>query len=249
MWQEIPADAQVQIRSFRRDITLSVSRAVLSSPLGFTMEDLYYASERSKLGQLKRTYFNEEELTAGCELLKERIESGKLQSAIAVSMKAGAKSKLSMGHCMQVAVLNHFSKRVAEEETLELEIYYRVTEGVTKFMADLIFFKRVIIPLVENTLGMKIDRLNLKLSNIFFSSMYFPILAHLSEKPTDFLEALRGTDRKAFSCHLSLLDAALNRPNNYTYKQRADMHAMFNETLITRKRTQLRKYFNQHKRK
>jgi hypothetical protein len=151
---------------------------------GATMRYLDYARPDTKLKALQRMYFSETE----CERIKALLlkRKGQAFTAVAFSTIAGAKDSRSMGHCINSIALSITPKKC------EATIFYRSTELIKKFCADLAFF-----PWVFEQLGVEPSRVTFSFANCFVSGVFFPTLLAFVD-PIEFLEFLRNHDPELF---------------------------------------------------
>ena len=149
------------------------------------MNHLGYARPETKLKALRRMYFNEADAARVKALLAKR--EGQAFSAITLSTIAGAKDARSMGHCIQ-----HITLSLTPNRT-EATIVYRSTELIKKFSADLAFLPWIL----EEQLGLRVDRASFFFANCFVSGVFFPTLMRYVD-PIEFLEFLRTTEHPMF---------------------------------------------------
>lgn len=106
-----------------------------------------YAGWPAKEKQLDRNYFNEQELNNLNAILLKR--KGKGQSCVTARFGGPvAKGEDSMGYCMQSISLNYITKGVDGNPVRVVEVHYRATEVLKKFVADLIYLQEKVLPLI-----------------------------------------------------------------------------------------------------
>lgn len=106
-----------------------------------------YAGWPAKEKQLDRNYFNLEELTKLNTIMKKR--AGKGQSCVTARFGGPVqKGEDSMGYCMQTISLNYITKGVNGKPTRVVEVHYRATELLKKFVADMIYLQEKVLPIV-----------------------------------------------------------------------------------------------------
>lgn len=179
---------------------------------GFEYEDLCYTP--SKGAQLKRNYWNQESWDAALEKLVSR--EGKEHSSVAVRLQAAEKDSRSQGFCMQNLVITRTRKKTS------VDIFYRSTEVIQKFAADLMFFAQELPPVLEAH-GIKPDVYRFKFANLYVSAMFAPIYIRFEEDPADFLRKLQRTDPR-FARTLALaLHKHYQEDHSYSYRTRVKM--------------------------
>ncbi|XAO54149.1 pyrimidine hmase synthase [Yersinia phage vB_YenM_P744] len=106
-----------------------------------------YAGWRAKEQQLDRNYFNEKEFNNANAILIKR--KGKNQSCVTARFGGPtAKGEDSMGYCMQSISYNLISKDLRGNPRRVVEVHYRATEFLKKFVADLIYLQERVLPVL-----------------------------------------------------------------------------------------------------
>lgn len=106
-----------------------------------------YAGWPAKEKQLDRNYFNGEEFQKLNAIMKKRASKG--QSCVTARFGGPvAKGEDSMGYCMQSISLNYIAKGVDGKPHRVIEVHYRATELLKKFIADMIYLQEKILPIV-----------------------------------------------------------------------------------------------------
>lgn len=178
----------------------------------FDYEDLCYT--RAKERQLLRNYWNQDEVDAAIEKLKTR--QGKDHSSVSIQMRGRDKDSRSQGFCMQNTIIS------MTPDKLTVDIYYRSTELIQKFAADLVFFSTQLPPLFER-LGREPSVVRMKFANVYLSAVFVPILARFDPKPYDFFAHLRKHDPRFFrTCGLAAR-RFFDETHNYSYRTRIKM--------------------------
>ena len=209
------------------DVTFEISGEAWNNGFPVSLEDLGYGGKSTKLSQLKRNYLNLEEIWTAKEKIVERFEKKSDYTSVIFSMKGEDKDSRSQGHCMANTVITVNPKNfVTGKPELKVDVYYRVTEVIKKFGADLIFLHDVVIPeaLPQPYLTPScITRVKFHFSNIYFSPLFLPIMVPQMDvlfllkkvSETQPYEALRG-------CYNSLMNLTVN-PEDYSYRSRRHM--------------------------
>lgn len=106
-----------------------------------------YAGWPAKEKQLDRNYFNEPELSKLNTIMRKR--SGKGQSCVTARFGGPvAKGEDSMGYCMQTISLNYINKDTTGSPCRVIEVHWRATEILKKFVADMIYLQEKVFPMV-----------------------------------------------------------------------------------------------------
>lgn len=148
-----------------------------------TYEDLDYTQNKHK--QLVRNYFDPEE----CDRVKQLIHKrrGQTFTSVAMSMRAGAKDKRSMGHCMQTLVIGMC------RDKLTAELQYRSTEVILKFGGDLAF-----LPWIFEQLEIEPQKVSFRFANAYLSGVFFPTLMRFWGDPIELMEYIYEKDPMLF---------------------------------------------------
>lgn len=106
-----------------------------------------YSGWSAKEKQLDRNYFNEAELTKLNKIMRKRSNKG--QSCVTARFGGPvAKGEDSMGYCMQTISLNYASKGLDGNPVRVVEVHYRATEILKKFVADMIYLQEKVLPMI-----------------------------------------------------------------------------------------------------
>lgn len=200
-------------------------------PVPFTVHDLGYQGQATKMKMLKKVYYNEEGIKAAKEKLSGRIDKDSDFNSVLITMAGGEKDKRSQGHCMASTVITHLPARKGEEAETRIDIYYRVTEVLQKFGADLLFLHDIVLPELLDHPDMKLKSVNFFFSNVFFSPLFLPVMYPYME-PTEILKRLyRLLDGSKGSmslfkscCRAAILPMVVTDPEHYNYRTRRLMH-------------------------
>ncbi len=143
---------------------------------------------KAKLTRLASVYFNPESAAAAREKLQTRIEKKEDVTSVTVSLINGEKDSRSQGHCMAAATVTYIHKPArGGDPILRVTIFYRVTESIRKFGADLAFLHRIVLPAILPDNAPPLTQVEFKFSNIYLSPVYLPILWEFID-PVEMLE-------------------------------------------------------------
>jgi hypothetical protein len=147
-----------------------------------------------KMNFLKRAYLHEESLRVAVDLWGRRRVQDKYGSVGVTCYNHFIKSEKTskrasvMGPCIQSVVVTYIDRR-----TYALDMFYRTTELLKKFPADLVFLRDMLLPPFDFS-GMQLSDVRCHFANVTVHPMYFvTILPHL-ERPVEELEVLRQRD-------------------------------------------------------
>lgn len=213
-----------QLRKFMQGQTWVVPGEIWEKGECLSFEQLDY-TERNKMRQLMRNYYNQESLTEAHDKLFSRLDGKKYQTSVAASTIGGAKRGDSQGHCMRSVVVTHFTKSVSKEgEFLTVDIMYRSTELIKKFGADLIFLNKFLVPEIIKGIDIPIREVRFYFSNLFVSSLFLPILYYMKD-PVQILEKIRSTDAEFFKRCVTQNRTFLQKEyGHFSYRTRREMH-------------------------
>lgn len=166
-----------------------------------TMADAGYT--QSKMTMLKKNYLHEESKAIAIELWDRRLKQAKYGSVSFTcfnhfvkggSVDAKRSKRASVfGPCIQSVSITWVNKNRAE-----VDVFYRTTELLKKFPADLVFIRDVLLD------GFRFDevplkRINFHFANITVHPMYWvTIIPHLGNRVIDELEDIRKVDEYFF---------------------------------------------------
>lgn len=210
------------VRKIAQDLTFEIPGSALSKDLDYT--DICYTAAKGR--QLTRNYWNQEGVDAAVEKLLSR--RGKDHSSVSIQLQGGAKDSRSQGFCMQNMVIT------VTPNLSTVDIYYRSTELVQKFLADLIFFSNVLPPIFER-LGIEPKVIRFKFANVYLSAVFMPIFIRYEDDPHGFFKHLQKHDPKFFrTCGLATR-RFFNETHNYTYRTRVKMFEYWKEYVDPKK--------------
>lgn len=213
---EHPTLAVSGVRKIASDMAFEIPGDQLTTDLDYT--DICYTAAKGR--QLMRNYWNQDEVDAAVAKLLSR--KGKDHSSVSIQLRGREKDSRSQGYCMQNLVIT------VTPNTSSVDIYYRSTELVQKFLADLIFFAQVLPPIFKE-LGIEPEVIRFKFANVYLSAVFMPIFLRYEEDPHGFFKHLQKHDPKFFrTCGLATR-RFFNETHNYTYRTRVKMFEYWKE--------------------
>lgn len=192
-----PADFYSGARKILRNRHFSIKR--IRDDL--TMADAGYA--RQKMTMLTKNYLHEESKAVAIDLWEKRLGQRKYGSVSFTTfnhfVKGGSvdakRSKRAsvFGPCIQSVSLTWVNT-----DRVEVDVFYRTTELLKKFPADLVFIRDVLLD------GFRFDETPLRAINFHFANvtvhpMYWVTIAPLLKDPMRELEEIRKADEYFFN--------------------------------------------------
>lgn len=219
-------------RKYISNATMVVPGDAWHAGFPLTMNDLGYKGKTSKINQLKRTYFNQEAVEAVRDKLTTRTKEEKDFTSVSVPTMANKKDGRSQGYCMNSIVITHLPKGPKVPEPLTyITVFYRITEVIQKFGADLIFLNQLVIPEILQD-KYKITEVRFQFTNAYFSPLFLPVLYYFVD-PADLMEELEarievpGYHALYKSClRAAALPFIQKNPDHYKYRMRRLMHLL-----------------------
>lgn len=192
---ERPADFYSGCRKIIRQITHEFDGQALLNKRG-RMEDFGFT--KSKMTMLTKLYLNEESVDVARKLWDKRVGQGKYGSVgftfynhlVKGGMEKRSKRASVMGPCLQSAVVT----LLEGGKTWDMDIYYRTTEALKKFPADLVFLRDVVMPRFSPHDTPPIIRCHF--ANVTVHPMYFATLIPHLPDAIDYLHMLKRQDEK-----------------------------------------------------
>lgn len=196
-----------------------------------SVSNLGYRGEKNKMNQLTRIYFNEEGIKDGRKKLTERVDGDYDFNSIVVPTMSNKKDKRSQGYCMGSIAVTHVPGTKYNPKFVGVTIFYRITELVQKFGADLLFLHDIVIPSLLPE-GLEVDQVNFYFTNAYFSPLFLPVLSpyiDLVEFLTDIeskfdQNQVRGRALFKSCCRAAILPLIIKDPEHYNYRTRRLMH-------------------------
>lgn len=186
-----------------------------------------------KLTNLKRNYYNEDEITKAKVKLEER--QGEDLTSVGIMMRNEAKSNSrSQGWCIQNLVISVLSQPRAR--TVTADVFYRATEVILKFHADLVLLQQVF-----DALGVNPSPVRFHFSNAYLDVEFFPTLFQFTD-PVEFFEHLRKHDPVYHRLAAKIYSGLINQAGRSSYRKRAKQQAIAEKM----DRTTIDRYLTQH---
>lgn len=170
----------------RRMVFTQLDDSLQLADCGFTSHKMRY---------LMRAYMHEESLRVAVDLWGRRRIQDKYGSVGVTCYNHFIKSEKTskrasvMGPCIQSFTVTYLDKR-----TYAVDVFYRTTELLKKFPADLVFLRDVLLKPFDFT-GMKLDSVNCHFANVTIHPMYFATVLPLIADPIAALELLKERDK------------------------------------------------------
>lgn len=200
------------VRKISSDVHFNLTWGeLIESDVTFT--DICYTS--AKLRQLERNYWNVEGFDAAFAKLSDREK--KDHTSVSIQLQGAEKDFRSQGYCMQNMVITQ------TKEVILVDVYYRSTEVLQKFLADLILFNQKLPAYFEKYLKRNPTVIRFHFANLYLSAVFMPILMRYEPDPLGFFEHLEKHDRQFYrTCGLSTR-VFFKDTHNYTYRTRVKM--------------------------
>lgn len=162
-----------------------------------------------KVTRLMNLYYNAEDVKKAKAKLAERI--GEEHSSVSIHTKNMEKTHpKAQGHCIQNIVISQSWK--SKQCTTTADIFYRSTEAIMKFGADLTLLHQYF-----DALEVKPSPIRFYFSNLYVSAVFFPLLfRHTPAVP--FFEHIRRHDRQFWWLATKAVSRYLDPVNRYTYR-------------------------------
>lgn len=157
-------------------------RAVFTSLPEVDLAAIGYARPEVKLNQLRRNYLNETEVARVSAILKNRND--KELTSVGMSFRGLPKTREgNQGWCIESAAILKTNGRCY------VTVFYRQTEVITKFAADLVLLREVF-----TRLSIVPASIEFHFAAAWIGMQFLPAL-FTSTPPVPYLERLRGVDR------------------------------------------------------
>lgn len=220
----------IQIRKLHSFQSMIIPGKVWKQGIKMKFSDMGYGEKSSKMSQLMRNYYNDDEITKANQKFRDRLSSKgnqSKQSCITAKMGAAAKRDESQGFCIQCVTINYCN------EKLYIDLYYRTTELTQKFLADLKFLHEKVLPAMLEEVDLEIEAVRFHFSTAYVSLMFLPVvLQHIDV--LEFLQELIKRDPKYARQVISAMVRFMKPENTYNYRSRSLMHDFFRDKVYTR---------------
>jgi hypothetical protein len=196
------------------------------------LKDLGY--QKGKVTRLMNLYYNREEVAKAKAKLAQR--KGEEHSSVSISMRNVEKSHpAAQGWCIQNIVISESWQ--GRKRRVTADIFYRSTELIMKFGADLSLIKAVFDEL-------EIDPAPIRFyfANAYVSAVFFPLLFSFTD-PVELFEHIRRVDKKFHFLTAKAVSRYLDPNNRYTYRAQVKQWKITQDTVD---RTKLDPYLLKH---
>jgi hypothetical protein len=158
-----------------------------------TMEDCGFT--KSKMSMLVKNYYLKESIVAARKLWNERIEKDKYGSVgfscyahyVKGDVKGATPRGSKFGPCIQSVVLTYNKRKT------QVDVFYRTTELLKKFPADLVFLRDVLLS-EFNFQKAPIESITFHFANVTVHPMYWITLVPHLKDPIAELERIKKKD-------------------------------------------------------
>lgn len=151
-------------RVYIRDVRWTVND-FFNDPI--TLEDLGYT--KSKMTLLWKNYGDRHVLEEGKKMLLDQEEAGKDYVSASFSFITGRKMKRLKSYCMTSAVF------IKDKHTVDLNVFYRVTEATKKFGGDLVFLTDLFRQYIPDTIREEIQAVVFHFPLLYVVPIYYPL--------------------------------------------------------------------------
>lgn len=229
----VRAPVYLGIRKIIRTINWEFSGEEWNSGIKIPFSKMAFKNETSKMAQLSRIYYNEPMILAANQKLRDRAKSP--FTSVGIPMQAGVKDSRSMGHCIQSVVIS------VHRREIRVHVFYRTTEVVQKFLADLKFLHEKVLPAALSGVDGEIKSVQFTFANLYVSVMWLPLIYRVMD-PVHILKNLES-DSKFWKMAVAGAKKLLVKKTNYSYRSRRKMHDFFHEIPFNKK--SLKKYLKE----
>lgn len=222
-------EAYVQIRKMYQHRNWEVDWKTFQTGSLLSFPQMGYKDNKSKMKQLERNYFNEEELTRMRDVFLNRLNSSgnkSLQTCVSARMGNKEKDSRSQGYCMQTLTVNYLNN--GKSPRIFLELHYRSTELTQKFLADLVFLRERVFPFIMEGWPEDVvpDGVRFNFSTCYISLMFMPVY-YQATGIVSMLNYLKVEDYKYYKMVISALSRLMIEECSYNYRTRVNMHELF----------------------
>jgi len=150
-----------------------------------SLSDFGYADNGNKMTQLKRNYYNRTDVRRARQIVKTKWQQRSYGSAGFTFRNI---EKASQDFCLQSATVTHFPSG-----GLEVVVFYRVTEPIKKFGADIIFLRESILGRFDRIKS--IERITFVFSCISWHPMFICTYLSHHPDPIGFMESVEANEK------------------------------------------------------
>lgn len=218
------------------NIEFKIPGEVWKEGFSISLEDLGYSGSGNKISQLTRNYYNPESVKSAREKLGIRVAKKSNYTSVMISMVGEKKDPRSQGHCMSSMVITHNPKNLlrGKKMSVAIDIFYRSTEIIRKFGADLIFLSTKVIPeSLPPSLSLEdITEVRFHFSNVYFSPTFYPLLIPLLDARELFKGMKESGPRVTFRrCLRMLKSRGIDDMEHFAYAGEANMHKFLHRVI------------------
>lgn len=206
--------------------------------------------KNTKLTLLNKLYTHEESLSSAVEQWQDRVAGGRYGSVgfscynhilKPHSGETSNKRSSKMGPCLQAMTVT-----IIPNDGAAIDVFYRTTEILKKFPADLVYIDRFLMPRFDWSIIQPVE-MTCHFANITVSSNYTSvILTIMEEDPVDYLDELAQADPQFHRSTLAWLNRFLF-DNTYKFKQARRTGEAMRRLMTEERRQQLISYVRSHK--
>lgn len=173
-----------------------------------------------KVTRLMNIYYNKEEVAKAKAKLKQRI--GEEHSSVSILTRNMEKTHpITQGWCIQNVVISQRWK--SKQLTTTADVFYRSTEAIMKFGADLTLLHNIF-----DALEVKPTPVRFYFSNLYVSAVFFPLLFRHTDG-VKFFEHIRRHDKAFWWLAAKAVSRYLDPVNRYTYRAQVKQRELAQE--------------------
>lgn len=162
-----------------------------------------------KTTRLMNIYYNKDEVAKAKAKLIQRV--GEEHSSVSIlTRNMEKKHPASQGYCIQNIVISESYQH--KERIVTADIFYRSTEAIMKFGADLTLLHNIF-----NELGVTPSPVRFYFSNLYVSAVFFPLLFQHTDG-VKLLEHVRKHDKRFWFLAAKAVSRYLDPVNRYSYR-------------------------------
>lgn len=212
VWEvaRMPGTSYSGVRKLTSDVSFHLPGDKLYHDL--TYKDIGYTPIKHK--QLLRNYWDQEIVDKAVDKMLSR--KGARQTSVAIQLNNKVKKKTPMGFCMQTLIITQNPGNV------QVDIYYRSTEIIQKFLADLVFFS-IMLPKIFNKMELNPDIIRFRFANAYLSAVFSPVWIRYENDLGGFFKMLEKNDPTFFRRFGLSVRRLLRANHNYGYRTQAKM--------------------------
>jgi len=173
-----------------------------------------------KITRLMNLYYNREEVSKAKAKLTQR--QGEEHSSVSILTRNMEKTHpQTQGWCIQNIVISETWRR--KERIVTADVFYRSTEAIMKFGADLSLLHNIF-----NELGVTPKPVRFYFANLYVSAVFFPLLFRHTDG-VKFFEHIRRHDKAFWWLSTKAVSRYLDPVNRYTYRAQVKQRELAQE--------------------